>query len=61
MRNIAYCLLFIVLVTFLHNMWLRDNFNALFTGVYDITYFDMSLPFLVTAVCCEKEKKEYSV
>lgn len=61
MRNIAYCLLFIVFVTFLHNMWLRDNFNALFTGVYDITYFGMSLPFLIAAACCGEEESKYSV
>ena len=35
-----------VIVTFIHNMYLHDNWNELFESAYDITYFGMALPFL---------------
>lgn len=40
----------IVALVFVHNMWLRGDFTALFTSLYDITYFDMALPFVVTGL-----------
>ncbi len=48
---ISYSLLLLVLMTFIHNMIL-DNFHyGLFTGKYDITYFNMALPFCVFILC----------
>lgn len=39
-----------VALVFAHNMLLRGDFTALFSSLYDITYFDMSLPFVITAM-----------
>ena len=39
-----------VILVFAHNMLLRGDFTALFSSLYDITYFDMSLPFIITAM-----------
>jgi uncharacterized membrane protein YphA (DoxX/SURF4 family) len=39
-------LILLVIVTFIHNMYLHDNWNELFESAYDITYFGMALPFL---------------
>ena len=45
------CLMVVlVAVTFVHNMYLNDNWNQLFESAYDITYFDMALPFLIIAI-----------
>ncbi|MBM6992273.1 MAG: hypothetical protein I3J02_03270 [Prevotella sp.] len=49
MKNTAAFLLTLVVVTFLHNMVISANYD-LFSSTYDITYLDMSLPFLVTAL-----------
>ena len=42
----AIVLILLVIVTFIHNMYLHDNWNELFESAYDITYFGMALPFL---------------
>lgn len=47
--NIAIFLLSIVVVTFIHNMIVSGNFN-LFSSSFDITYFNMSLPFIITGL-----------
>ncbi|WP_155993398.1 hypothetical protein [Prevotella sp. P6B1] len=47
MFNVAIILIVLVVVTFVHNMYLNDNWNELFDSAYDITYLDMSLPFLI--------------
>jgi hypothetical protein len=47
--NITIFLLSIVAVTFTHNMVLSGNFN-LFSPAFDITYFNMSLPFLIAGL-----------
>ena len=47
MFNVAIILIVLVIVTFVHNMYLNDNWNELFDSAYDITYLDMSLPFLI--------------
>ena len=48
--NSALLLLLFVLVTFIHNMYNNNNWNELFDSAYDITYFNMSLPFLIIAL-----------
>lgn len=47
----AACLLLLVVITFTHNMWLTDSWDGLFSSQYDITYFNMSLPFLLLVLC----------
>lgn len=42
----AIILLLLVSITFMHNMYLNDNWNELFESAYDITYFGMAIPFL---------------
>lgn len=44
----AMLLLLLVCITFLHNMYLHQNWTSLFESAYDITYFGMALPF----ICC---------
>lgn len=55
--SVALCLLAGVVVVFVHNMWIESNFTSLFTSRYDITYIDMSLPFLFTAIALQFDKK----
>ncbi len=50
----AACLLLLVVVTFTHNMWLTDSWGGLFSSQYDITYFNMSLPFLLLIISGER-------
>ena len=50
LKHAAYTLLLLVVVTFMHNMWLWDNWTALFEPVYDISYFNQALPFLILSV-----------
>jgi len=45
--NTALLLILLVLVTFVHNMYLNDNWTELFQSAYDITYFNMALPFVI--------------
>lgn len=47
--NTACFMVVLVTVTFVHNMYLHDNWNQLFESAYDITYFNMALPFLIIA------------
>ncbi len=47
----------IVMLVFIHNMLLRGDFTALFSSLYDITYFDMSLPFLITFISLSEKNK----
>ncbi len=54
--NTACLLLILVIVTFVHNMYLNDNWNELFESAYDITYFNMALPFLIVAVVHSNNK-----
>lgn len=54
MFNTAMILLCLVIVTFMHNMYLNNNWDELFMSSYDITYFNMSLPFLMLAMFDEK-------
>lgn len=44
--NISLLLLASVMIVFAHNMILSGNY-ALFSSAYDITYFNMSLPFVI--------------
>ena len=48
--KIAWCLVILVIVTFVHNMLLDGSWNQLFESQYDITYFNMALPFLIGAM-----------
>lgn len=41
-------MIFIVVLTFAYNMYTTNTWNELFQSRYDITYLDMSLPFLLT-------------
>lgn len=46
----AVCLFALVLLTFLSDMFLCDTWGELFSSRYDISYFNMSLPFAVAAL-----------
>lgn len=48
--NTASLLILLVCITFAHNMYNNGNWNELFAPAYDITYFNMSLPFLIIAL-----------
>jgi len=43
----AYLLIALVVTTFLHNMILNGFQYGLFSPAYDITYFNMALPFII--------------
>lgn len=49
-RNIAWALFGLVAITFIYNMYMTDTWTALFQSRYDITYFDMALPFLCLGI-----------
>lgn len=46
----ALLLFLLVFITFLHTMAQWGLWDKLFTSVFDITYFDMSLPFFVSSI-----------
>jgi hypothetical protein len=46
----ACLLILLVVVTFIHNMYRNNNWDQLFESSYDITYFNMCLPFLIVAI-----------
>lgn len=48
MCNISLALIILVAFTFAYNMYTTNTWNELFQSRYDITYLDMSLPFLLT-------------
>lgn len=57
-RGASIMLVTLVVVTFVHNMWVNDNWD-LFSSSYDITYFDTALPFCVlTALFSQKTRSE---
>lgn len=56
MCNIALAMITLVAVTFIYNMYTTDTWNELFQSRYDITYFDMSLPFLLSSISSSYEK-----
>lgn len=49
MKNISYFLIVLIMVTFMHNMVLSGNY-LIFSSTYDITYFNMALPYLVMGI-----------
>ena len=51
----AGCLLILVVVTFIHNMYDDGSWNQLFSSHYDITYFNMAMPFIVAALASKEE------
>ena len=53
--SVAFCLVTLVGMTFIHNMCTDGSWNQLFSPQYDITYFNMSLPFAV-ALLASQEK-----
>lgn len=59
MFNTACLLILLVVTTFVHNMFVNNNWNELFESSYDITYFNMALPFLIAVLIntCNNEKK----
>jgi hypothetical protein len=55
---ISISLTFLVVITFSHNMYL-DNFSQnLFSNKYDITYFNMALPFCIYAISKGLEREQ---
>ena len=46
----ACLLILLVVVTFIHNMYNNNNWDQLFESSYDITYFNMCLPFVIVAI-----------
>lgn len=50
MYHISLAMIFLVALTFAYNMYATNTWNELFQSRYDITYLDMSLPFLLTLV-----------
>lgn len=54
MRNISYSLFSLVALTFIYNMWQTNTWTELFASTYDITYFDMSLPFIITFIARQR-------
>jgi hypothetical protein len=48
-RNSALMLVTFVVVTFVHNMYLSENFD-LFSSAYDITYLSTALPFCMLGI-----------
>lgn len=53
-RNIAWALCGLVAMTFIYNMYITNTWTKLFQSLYDITYFDMSLPFLCLALIADR-------
>ena len=47
-RNTAVMLVAFILITFVHNMYLGENWD-LFSSAYDITYFSTAIPFCLLA------------
>lgn len=54
--NTGLYLLVFVCITFIHNMIIQNDFDALFSSKYDISYFNMGLPFIITALSIIKYK-----
>ena len=50
MCHISLAMIILVTLTFAYNMYTTNTWNELFQSRYDITYLDMSLPFLLTWV-----------
>lgn len=48
MFHISLAMIVLVVVTFTYNMYTTNTWCELFQSRYDITYLDMSLPFLLT-------------
>ncbi|MFV0392610.1 MAG: hypothetical protein ACK5KP_12150 [Paludibacteraceae bacterium] len=46
----AYAIIILVIVTFVHRMISSGFSNNLFSSAYDITYFNMALPFLIFCI-----------
>ncbi len=55
MLTSAICLLALVVVTFVNNMYIYDCWSELFDSRFDITYFNMALPFAIAALSCKEE------
>lgn len=48
--KMALFLFLLVVFIFVHNMYIHQNWSSLFDGFYDITYFNMSLPFIILSL-----------
>ena len=59
-RNAALMLVAFVGVTFIHNMYLGENWN-LFSSTFDITYFTTSIPFCLLCLPLKDEAKQGTV
>ncbi len=52
-------LVLLVFLTFLHNMVIDHFVNGLFSSAYDISYFNMSIPFLIYSIVNEPSNSNY--
>ncbi len=59
-RNIGYSLFTLVTITFLINMIRYNNYH-LYSSIYDISYFNMSLPFIILSLIISNEEKNYKL
>lgn len=50
-RNITFALCSLVAITFIHNMYVTNTWTELFQSRYDISYFNMAMPFLCISIC----------
>lgn len=55
MLTSAICVLALVVMTFVSNMYIYDCWSELFDSRFDITYFNMALPFAIAALACKEE------
>jgi hypothetical protein len=53
------CLTALVLITFLSRMYIYNQWGELFESRYDITYFNMALPFIIAAIALKEDEKIY--
>ncbi|MCR4591745.1 MAG: hypothetical protein K5672_01145 [Bacteroidaceae bacterium] len=53
------CLTALVLITFLSRMYIYNQWGELFESRYDITYFNMALPFVIAAIALKEDEKIY--
>jgi peptidoglycan/LPS O-acetylase OafA/YrhL len=59
-RNSSLMLAAFVVVTFVHNMYLAENWD-LFSSAYDITYFSTALPFCMLAIGQKNDVRQENV
>lgn len=58
-RNITFALCSLVAMTFIYNMYDTNTWTELFQSKYDITYFDMAMPFLSISICTNSKVNQF--